>query len=152
MSDNSYNTPTDSFILTKFGIEPGEEVRISTEEFSDQWHCGPRFVPLHFIYIGSPDLWLLGKGRCYVGRSEQEDGTGKGAWLFSAHLPCDSFRPPAPTFASWPVFDCIGNHLVLMVANRGSNRANFVARLGGRFEDLHQDASCGTRPLRGLFG
>jgi len=131
MTDASYYPkPEASLILIHKGIEPGQTVRISSRDISEQFTEGT-FQPQHFIFVGSKDLWILGQGQSYIGNTEREDGTGEGMWLQRGDIPCDSFRPPAPTFINWGVFDCISNHLVLRVNNRGKDMADFVARLAG---------------------
>lgn len=124
--DASYyrDVPRDSFMLTRFNIEPGQTVKICTDdvELRDQWRVGPIFATKHCIYVGSPDLWMLSSGtQC------------NSIQLTAKDVPMDTYRLPAPTFVNWPTFSCLGFPLQLAVENRGKVLGHFVARLAGEF-------------------
>lgn len=122
------NIPHDSLILTRFGIAPGETVKISANdaEFGGQWHGG-YFMPRHFIYVGSSDIWLL-----YGSEVRQTP-------VVEADTPLDTYRPPAPSFVNWPPFDMWDKALNLALTNRGDTVGHFVARVAGQFHrDMHE--------------
>jgi len=146
MTDTSYYPkPEASLILVHKGIEPDQTVKISSRDISEQF-TDNTFQPKHFIFVGSKDLWILGKGKSYIGQKEREDEIGEGVWLQNADIPCDSFRPPAPTFVNWCVFDCISNHLVLRIKNCGKEMADFVARVAGYYAQQYPYQSYSEPP------
>jgi hypothetical protein len=114
--------PCDSFMLTRYNIEPGQVVKISSRDFDDQWCGGPQFAPQHCIYVGTSDLWLL-----------QQSQVISDFRVVFADTPLDTYRPSAPTFVNWPIFNCSAHSLELMVENRGKEIGHFVARLAGSF-------------------
>lgn len=115
--------PRDSFMLTRYNIEPGQVVKISSKDFGDQWCGGPVFSPAHLIFVGSPDLWLLQASQVSTVR------------IVFADTPLDTYRPPAPTMVNWSSIDVCAPTLELEVENRGKGVGSFVARLAGRFEE-----------------
>ena len=118
-------TPNNSFMLTHINIEPGEVVEIRAAEKNEEWAYGSHFLPAHFVYVGSRDLWMLGGGKTQVaGRS-----------LIQTDTPCDTYRPTCPTFVDWPAFGCIGSQkLLITVENRGEKTGHFISRMAGTYQ------------------
>lgn len=115
--------PNNSFMLTRMNIEPGETVEIHADK-SEEWAYGAHFLPKHFVYVGSKDLWMLGDGKSRI------DGTR----LIHKDTPCDTYRPTCPTWVDWPVFSCVNNHrLIVVVENRGKEIGHFISRMAGNY-------------------
>jgi hypothetical protein len=115
---------SDSFVIFKSGIKPGETVEISVTGNDDQWYSGSAFAPSHFIFVGSADLWIL-----------QKSNSG-GIGVVGSDTPCDTYRPSCPNGVNWPAFSCLGcRQLLLFVENRGKSDGDFVARMAGSFSN-----------------
>lgn len=114
--------PADSFMVFHTGIEPGEKVFLDTQDM-DEWVFGPHFAPKYFVYVGSPNLWLLKASHC------------NGTTLSASDLPCETYRPGCPTWVNWPTFSCAGFSLpmILVIENRGKEKGDFIARMAGEF-------------------
>ena len=113
--------PDNSFMLVRMNIEPGQVVELDASR-GDQWAYGAYFRPSHFIYVGSPDLWILKKSRV------------DGAEFIISDTPCDTYKPTCPTWVDWPPFSCLHlPRLFLFIENRGKEVGHFISRFAGNF-------------------
>lgn len=111
----------DSFVLKRYDIPPGAVVEVFSN-VDHSWYFGSYFETKHFVYVGSPGMWVLSSSN--VG----------GEVLFDEDVPADSFRVGAPTSVRWPLFSSLSPRiLMLRVENRDGGTGGFVARLAGRF-------------------
>jgi hypothetical protein len=110
-------------MLIQMNIRPGETVEIHADK-SEEWAYGAFFLPKHFVYVGSKDLWMLGDGKSQV----------NGIWVCKKDTPCDTYRPTCPTWVDWPAFSYVDrNRLVLVVENRGKEIGHFISRMAGNY-------------------
>ena len=134
--------PTDSFMLFRTGIEPGETIHLDTREM-DEWAFGPHFLARYFIFVGSPNLWLLKSSAC------------NGYMLTQASdLPCDTFRPGCPTWVNWKAFSCSGFHatMIMDIENRGKEKGDFIARMAGEYMEKYPPAHPSQEVTAGTCG
>ena len=118
--------PRDSLIITRYDIEPGQTVEVSSSDsrVKDQWiFAGPVFTPHHCIYVGTSDMWLL------------EGSQAAQIPLVQKDTPLDTYRPPAPTFVNWPSFDIWNRAIEFKLQNRSDKMGHFVVRLAGDAPD-----------------
>jgi len=116
--------PWNSIVLSHFNVEPGQVVSLTSKDVKE-WIGGPWFNPTDFIFVGSPDLWIV------------KNSNAGGMLLFGADMPCDSFRPGCPSAIAWPIFSSSGSssELKMDVENRGDKVGHFISRIAGNFSD-----------------